>query len=314
MQRYLLRRAVGLIPTLFGISIFVFLMIHLIPGDPISVMMGRSADPEALAAVRARYGLDRPLPVQYLSWLGDALQGDLGRSIRTDSSVLTDVADRLPPTLYLMIGGMLVTVVLAVPIGVIAAARRNTWVDLVGSTVTFALMSIPSFWFAILLILLLAVKFGVLPATGYVPPSEDFTEFLKSMIMPCLALGAGEAGFIARLLRSSMLDTLGQDYINVARAKGVHERRVLRRHAIPNALIPVLTVVALEIGYLLGGAIIIERVFAYPGMGLLLIDAVSSRDYPLIQGAVLILALFFLLINLLTDVLYAVVDPRIRYG
>jgi peptide/nickel transport system permease protein len=314
MQRYLLRRVVALVPTLFGISVFVFLMIHLIPGDPIAVMMGRNADPEALAAVRARYGLDRPLPVQYLSWLGDALQGDLGASIRTDASVLTSVADRLPPTLYLLVGGMLVTMLLAAPIGIVAAARHNSWVDLLGTTATFALMSIPSFWFAILLILLLAVEFGILPATGYVPPSEDFPAFLKTMVMPCLALGAGEAGFIARLLRSSMLETLRQDYITVARAKGVSERRVLRRHAVPNALIPVLTVVALEIGYLLGGAIIIERVFAYPGMGLLLIDAVSSRDYPLIQGTVLILALFFLLINLLTDLLYAVLDPRIRYG
>jgi peptide/nickel transport system permease protein len=314
MQRYLLRRLLGMIPSLLGVSIVVFLLIHLIPGDPISVMLGRISDPVVLAAVRAQYGLDRPLAVQYFAWLGHVLRGDLGYSISNGAPVARQIGERLPPTLYLLAGGMLVALLLAGPIGTLAAAKHNTWVDLGGTTLSLVFMSIPSFWLAILLILLLAVKFGWLPATGYVAPHENLGDFFDSLIMPSLALGASEAGFIARLLRSSMLDALRQDYVTVARAKGVRERRVLYRHALPNALIPVVTVVAIEVGYLLGGAIIIERVFAYPGMGLLLITAISTRDYPLIQGTILVFAVFFLVINLLTDTLYAVIDPRIRYG
>ena len=303
-----------MIPALLGISISVFMLIHLIPGDPISVMLGRVSDPEVLAAVRSQYGLDRPLATQYFIWLGNVLQGNLGYSISNGAPVMDQIAERLPATLYLLAGGLAVALVLAAPIGILAAAKRNSWVDLGGTTLSLIFMSIPSFWLAILLILLLAVHFGWLPATGYVPPQEDLIGFVKSLIMPSLALGVSEAGFIARLLRSSMLDALHQDYVTVARAKGVRERRVLYRHALPNALIPVITVVAIEVGYLLGGAIIIERVFAYPGMGLLTITAISTRDYPLIQGTILVFAVFFLFINLLTDLLYAVIDPRIKYG
>ncbi len=314
MQRYLLRRILGIFPSLIGISIFVFLIIHLIPGDPISVMMGQVSDPEVLATVRARYGLDKPLAVQYVSWLGKVLRGDLGESISNGSPVLDQIAERLPATLYLLTGGMLIALLLAFPIGILAAAKHNSWVDLSMTSLILVFTSIPGFWLAILLILLLAVQFQLLPATGFARPSEDLGEFFKHLAMPALALGASEAGFIARLVRSSMLDTMRQDYIAVARAKGVSEGRVMRRHALPNALIPVLTVVALEIGYLLGGAIVLEKVFAYPGMGLLLITAISTRDYPLIQGTVLVFAFFFLIINLLTDLLYAIVDPRIRYA
>ena len=314
MQRYLLRRLLGMIASLLGVSIFVFLIIHLIPGDPISIMLGRVSDPEVVAEVRSQYGLDQPLAVQYFVWLGNVLRGDLGRAITNGEPVAGQIAERLPPTLYLFVGGLLVALVLAAAIGILAAAKHNTWIDLGGTVVTLLLMSVPSFWMAILLILLLAVRLEFLPATGYVPPSADLRGFFGSIVMPCLALGAAEAGFIARLLRSSLLDTLRQDYVTVARAKGVAERRVMLRHALPNALIPVLTIVALEVGYLLGGAIIIERVFAYPGMGLLLITSIASRDYPVVQGTILIFAVFFLLINLLTDVLYAVVDPRIKYG
>jgi peptide/nickel transport system permease protein len=314
VQRYIVRRLLGMIPALLGISILVFLLIHLIPGDPISAMLGRVSDPEVLAAVRAEYGLDRPLSIQYFVWLGNVVQGNLGYSISNGAPVSDLVFGRLPATLYLLAGGLCVALLLAAPIGILAAAKRDTWIDLSGTTVSLIFMSIPSFWLAILLILLLAVHWGLLPATGYVPPREDLSGFLKCLVMPSLALGVSEAGFIARLLRSSMLDVLHQDYVTVARAKGVRERRVIYRHAIPNALIPVITVVAIEVGYLLGGAIIIERVFAYPGMGLLTITAISTRDYPLIQGTILVFAVFFLLINLLTDLLYAVIDPRIKYG
>jgi peptide/nickel transport system permease protein len=314
MQLYLFRRVLGMIPALLGVSVIVFLLIHLVPGDPISVMMGRVSDPEVLEAVRAQYGLDRPLVTQYLVWLSQVLHGNLGYSISNGGPVADQVLGRLPATFYLLAGGMLVALVLALPIGIVTASRHNSWVDLGGTTLSMIFMSIPSFWLAILLILLLAVKLGWLPATGYVPPSEDFGEFLRSLIMPSLALGMSEAGFIARLLRSSMLDALRQDYVTVARAKGLHDRRTLYRHALPNALIPVVTVIGIEIGYLLGGVIVIERVFAFPGMGLLTITAISTRDYPLIQGSILVFAVFFLIMNLVTDVLYGIIDPRVRYG
>lgn len=314
MQRYIIRRILGMIPVLFGVSIIVFLMIHLIPGDPISFMLGRVSDPEVIAAARARYGLDQPLPAQYLHWLGQVLQGNLGNSISTGAPVANQVLERLPATLYLLIGGMFVALVLAIPIGVVTASRHNTWTDFGGTTLSLVFMSIPSFWLAILLILLLAVRLGWLPATGYVPPREDFGAFLKCLVMPSLALGLSEAGFIARLMRSSMLDVLSQEYVRVARAKGLRDRNTMYRHALPNALIPVVTVIGIEVGYLLGGVIVIERVFAFPGMGMLTITAITSRDYPLIQGSILIFAVFFLFVNLITDILYGIIDPRVRYG
>jgi peptide/nickel transport system permease protein len=313
MGQYLQRRLLGMIPALLGISIFVFLIVHLIPGDPISVMMGRVSDPEVRAALRAQYGLDQPLATQYFVWLGNAARGNLGYSISTSEPVLSQILERLPRTLYLIIGGMSITLLLAVPTGILAAAKHNSWVDLGITTFTLMLMSIPSFWLAILLILLLAVQAKWLPATGFVDPRDGFIDFLRHMLIPSLALGATEAALVARILRSSMLDALHQEYIAVARAKGARERRVLYLHALPNAAIPVVTVFAIEIGYLLGGAIVIERVFAYPGMGLLLITAITTRDYPLIQGTILVFAFFFLVVNLLTDIVYTLIDPRIRY-
>ncbi len=314
MQRYILRRLLGMVPVLIGVSIVVFLMIHLIPGDPISAMLGRVSDPEVLASVRAQYGLDQPLVSQYFRWLSQVLRGNLGYSISSGAPVAGQVLERLPATLYLLAGGMLVALALAFPIGIVTASRHNTWVDFGGTTLSMIFMSIPSFWLAILLILLLAVRLEWLPATGYVAPQDDFSQFMRSLIMPSLALGLSEAGFIARLVRSSMLESLGQDYVTVARAKGLQDRRTLYRHALPNALIPVVTVIGIEIGYLLGGVIVIERVFAFPGMGLLTITAISTRDYPLIQGTILVFAVFFLFMNLLTDLLYGVIDPRVRYG
>ena len=302
-----------MIPALLGISVFVFLIIHLIPGDPISVMMGRVSDPEVLAALRAQYGLDKPLITQYFVWLGNVVQGNLGYSISTNEPVLSQILERLPRTLYLILGGVSITLLLAVPSGILAAARHNSWIDLGITTLTLILMSIPSFWLAILLILVFAVQFKVLPATGFVDPREGFGDFVRHMVIPSVALGATEAALVARILRSSMLDALRQDYISVARAKGAGERRVLYLHALPNAAIPVVTVFAIEVGYLLGGAIVIERVFAYPGMGLLLITAITTRDYPLIQGTILVFALLFCVVNLLTDIVYTLIDPRIRY-
>lgn len=314
MARYLQRRLLAMIPALLGISIIIFFMIHLIPGDPISIMLGRVSDKEVLAAVRAQYGLDKPLATQYFAWLGNAVRGNLGYSISTHQPVAAQIAERLPRTLYLLVGGISITLLLAVPTGILAAAKHNSWIDLGLTTMTLVLMSIPSFWLAIMLILVLAVRFRLLPATGFVYPQEDFGEFLRHIFIPSLALGATEAALVARILRSSMLDALQREYVTVARAKGVCERRVLYVHALRNAAIPVITVFAIEIGYLLGGAIVIEQVFAYPGMGLLLITAIRTRDYPVIQGTILVFALLFLTVNLLTDILYTLVDPRIRYS
>jgi peptide/nickel transport system permease protein len=302
-----------MIPALLGVSIIIFGIIHFIPGDPITFMLGRRQDPTVVAALQAQYGLDRPLPVQYIDWLGKALRGDLGASILTGDSVSAQILERLPRTLYLLIGSMLIAVAIAVPCGILAAAKHNTWADLGITTGSLVALSIPSFWLAIILILLFAVQLQILPATGFVYPQEDLGEFLRHMIIPCFALGAIEAALITRIMRSSMLDALRQDYVTLARAKGAGQRRVLFIHALRNAAIPVATVVALEIGYLLGGAIIIERVFAYPGMGYLLITAIVSRDYPVIQGTILVFALLFFLVNLATDVIYTFLDPRIRY-
>jgi len=314
MQRYLLRSLLGVIPTLFGISVLIFLIIHLIPGDPVSVMLGRVSDPTVVAAVKGEYGLDKPLVAQYATWLGHVVHLDLGYSISNGEPVAPQIAERIPRTLYLLLGGMLLALLVAVPTGILAAAKHNTWVDLGATALNLVLMSIPSFWFAIILMLILAVHYQVLPATGYVPPEAGLSDFFRHLVIPCVALGASEAGMIARLLRSTMLETLSQNFIVVARAKGVPKRRVLYRHALRNSVVPVVTVVAVEIGYLLGGSIIIEQVFGYPGMGLLLITSITARDYPVIQGTILVYALFFLAINLLTDLLYTILDPRIRYS
>ena len=314
MSRYLLQRVLGMIPALLGISILIFGVVHFIPGDPISFMLGRIHDPEVLAAVEAHYGLDRPLHVQYLDWLSRALRGDFGDSILTGDSVGLQIAERLPRTLYLLVCSMLIAAAISVPSGILAAARHNTWTDMGITTLSLVAMSIPSFWLAIMLILLFAVRLQILPATGFVYPHEGFGEFVRHMIIPSVALGATEAALIARIMRSSMLDALRQDYVTLARAKGASQRRVLYIHALRNAAIPVVTVTAIEIGYLLGGAVIIERVFAYPGMGYLLITAVVSRDYPVIQGTILVFAMLFFLVNLATDVIYTFLDPRIRYA
>jgi peptide/nickel transport system permease protein len=302
-----------MVPALLGVSIIIFGMIHFIPGDPITFMMGRRQDPTVAAALQAQYGLDRPLPVQYVDWLGKAMRGDLGASILTGDSVSAQILERLPRTLYLLVGSMLIAVAIAVPCGILAAAKHNTWTDLGITTGSLVALSIPSFWLAIILILVFAVQLQILPATGFVYPREGLGDFVQHMIIPCFALGAIEAALITRIMRSSMLDALRQEYVTLARAKGAGQRRVLFVHALRNAAIPVATVVALEIGYLLGGAIIIERVFAYPGMGYLLITAILSRDYPVIQGTILVFALLFFLVNLGTDVIYTFLDPRIRY-
>ena len=313
MRRYIARRLLTMLLLALIISILVFSMIHFLPGDPIDVMFGEARDPVAMAAIRNLYGLDRPLPLQYLTWAGNLVRGSLGLSFRLRLPVADLIAERLPRTLMLAVGGMLVSLTLAFHAGILAARRYNSWADVAISAASLIGLYMPGFWLALLLVIIFAVSLQWLPPTGYVPPWENPGEWLRTMIMPCVTLGVIMAASTTRMLRSGLLEVLRQEYVRVAHSKGLTERRVLLRHALPNALIPTVTVVGIQLAQLLGGAIVIERVFAYPGMGLLLINAISERDYPLIQASILVFALAFVFVNLVTDITYAFIDPRIRY-
>ena len=313
MARFIGRRLVATIPVLLFVSLAVFSMLHLTPGDPVKLMLGEDADPAAVAALRGELGLDRPLPVQYARWLGDALTGDLGRSLRTNQPVLEAIVSRLPVTLELAFLSMLLALAIGLPTGILAAVKRNSPVDTASTTVALMGISLPSFFVGILLILLLAQRLRLLPPSGYVPFGEDPIQNLKLMLMPSLALGAALAGILSRMMRSSLLEVLGADYIRTARAKGMTDRRTIVGHALKNALLPVVTVVGLQTGALLGGAILTETIFAMPGIGRLVVDSIFARDFPIVQGVVLFLALVRILSNLLADLAYVQLDPRISY-
>ena len=314
MGRYILRRLVAMIPVIFIVSLIVFSLIHLTPGDPAQTMLGEEATPKEVAALRAKLGLDQPLPVQYVKWAGAVLHGDLGRSIRSNQPVSEAIRDRLPVTVELALLAMVISLVIAIPVGVVAAMRRNSVADAASPVAALLGVSLPNFFLAILLILVLAVKLRWLPPFGYVPLLKDPAGNLERMIMPAITLGTALAAVVMRQMRSSLLEVLGQDYIRTVRAKGLGELRMVRFHALKNALIPVVTVVGLQIGGLLGGAIITETIFALPGIGRLLVDSIFQRDFPLVQGVVLFVAVAFLFSNLAVDLFYAYLDPRIRYG
>ena len=293
------------------LSVGVFLMLHLTPGDPVQIMLGQDADPQSVSALRAELGLDQPLPVQYVRWVGNLLRGDLGRSIRTHQPVMEAITSRLPVTLELSIVSLVVSLAIGLPAGVVAATRRNTPLDLASTGLALAGVSLPSFFLGILLILVFALGLRWVPPSGYTPLGQDPLMNLKQMAMPALALGAALAGIVARLTRSSLLDVLGAEYMRSARAKGLSESAAVVRHGLKNALLPVVTVVGLQVGALLGGAILIETIFALPGIGRLAVDSIFARDFPIVQGVVLFLALVRILSNLLADLLYARLDPRI---
>ncbi|HET8632192.1 MAG TPA: nickel ABC transporter permease [Thermomicrobiales bacterium] len=314
MGRYILRRLVAMIPVIFIVSLIVFSLIHLTPGDPAQTMLGEEATPKEVAALRAKLGLDQPLSVQYVKWAGAVLHGDLGRSIRSNQPVSEAIRDRLPVTVELALLAMVISLVIAIPVGVVAAMRRNSVADAASTVAALLGVSLPNFFLAILLILVLAVKLRWLPPFGYVPLLKDPAGNLERMIMPAITLGTALAAVVMRQMRSSLLEVLGQDYIRTVRAKGLGELRMVRFHALKNALIPVVTVVGLQIGGLLGGAIITETIFALPGIGRLLVDSIFQRDFPLVQGVVLFVAVAFLFSNLAVDLFYAYLDPRIRYG
>jgi peptide/nickel transport system permease protein len=311
---FLTKRAAISIATLFVISLIVFTGVRLIPGDPARVMAGTDADSAGLEEIREKYGLKDPIVLQYLRWIGLALRGDLGESIRTREPVVKTVARKLPITIELAWLSVLIAVGIAIPAGVFSATRRNTIWDLLANGVSLCGLSIPSFWLGIMLILLLSVRLGWLPASGFVPLSEDPIGNVMRMIMPAFVLGTGLAAVLMRQTRNSMIEVLSADYIRTARSKGLTGRAVVFRHAIRNGLIPVVTILGLQMGALMSGAVVTEQIFVVPGFGRLIVEAVFTRDYPLVQGVVLITASAYVFINLLVDVSYSVLDPRIRVG
>jgi len=309
---FLVRRAFISAVTLALITVIVFTGVRMIPGDPARVMAGTDADTAGLEEIREKYGLRDPIPVQYLRWVGLALRGDLGESIRTRQSVAWTVAIKLPITVELACLALLVALSLAIPAGVLAAVRRNTPWDVAASAVSLCGVSIPNFWLGIMLILLVSVRLGWLPASGFVPLLEDPVANVKRMIMPALVLGTALAAVLMRQTRNAMIEVLSADYIRTARSKGLAGFAVVVRHALRNGLIPVVTVLGLQMGALMSGAVVTESIFVLPGFGRLIVEAVFTRDYPLVQGVVLITASSYVLINLLVDVSYSLLNPRIR--
>jgi peptide/nickel transport system permease protein len=309
MGRYIANRLVQLVPVLFLISVIVFGVLHALPGDPAELMLQGAeggAPPERLAELREAMGLNDPLIVQYLRFIGNALLGDLGESVRFRTSVTGLILDRLRFTIELAVAGLIVALAIGVPLGMIAAVRQNSWVDTLAMSLAYVGASMPIFWFGLILILFFSFTLSWFPPAG--------ADGLLSLVLPAFTLGFVSAGPISRLVRSSMIEVLGEDYIRVSRAKGLTERLVLWRHGFRNALIPVVTMVGLIFGGMLAGAVVTETVFSRPGLGRLVVSAILSKDYPLVQGCVLFLAVLYLLVNLLVDILYAWLDPRIRYG
>ena len=314
MTRYIIRRLLYALFIIWGCATIVFFMLRLVPGDPTSVMLSGEYSPEAAAQLRKNLGLDQPLHRQYITWMGNVLQGDLGRSIATKEPVSRAIMRALPKTLSITALGFTIGVVIAIPLGMLAALKRGSAFDFIASTATFAGISLPTFWFGIVFILIFAVKLSWLPSVGYVSPSKGLWPWFQHLLLPGLAAGVGEAAILMRFMRAGLLDVLGSDYIRTARAKGLSERRVILGHAMRTALIPVVTVAGLSLAGLLGGLVITETVFSISGIGRLLTSAIFNKDYPIVQGVILLITLIFVLANLIVDIAYTVLDPRIRYG
>ena len=312
MLPFLLRRILIAIPTIVIISVMVFALQHLLPGDPILVLAGEERDPEVLEALREKYRLNDPIPVQYLAWVGNALQGDLGVSLRTNQPVTELMAEKLPVTIQLAIMSMIFALVIGIPAGILSAVKKGTATDYVANVVALSGLSIPNFWLGIMLILLVSVNWQLLPASGYVPPSEDFWQSIRTMLMPSFVLGTALAATLMRHTRSSMIGVLSADYVRTARAKGLAERVVILKHALRNALTPIVTLTALLFGELVAGAVLTEQIFTIPGFGKLVVDAVFNRDYAVVQGIVLVTAVGFIFMNLFADAMYYVLNPRLR--
>lgn len=313
MRTYVLQRLLQLVPVVFFLSLIVFSVVRLIPGDPAAMRLGDAATPEAVALLRHEMGLDQPIPVQYALWLGNVARGDFGTSWVSKQSVGSLILLKLPATVMLTLAALALGLVVAIPAGILAGSKPQSWLDNISTT--FALMGVamPQFWLGIMLILLVAVQWRWLPPSGYVEPTRDLGQSLLRLILPATTLGLGIAAPLSRFMRSGMLDVMSADFIRVARAKGLSERAVILRHAVRNALLTVVTVFGLQFGALLGGTIIIESVFNWPGIGLMVLTAINQRDYGIVQGVVLFVAMSFVLVNLTVDMLYVYLDPRIRY-
>jgi len=312
MIRYVAYRLLLAVPVLFGISLVVFLLIQMIPGDVVSALLGMRTSPEAAAALRRMFGLDQPLPVQYARWAGAILRGDLGHSLRTGLPVSYLLASRLVVTAELAGLGVLLAVLFGMPLGVIAALRQNTTTDYLATSGALVGLSMPDFWLGTLLVLVFSIRLRWLPPTGYVPFSVDPLQNLKLMLMPAVTLAGGSASYIMRMTRSLLLEVLSKDYVRTARGKGLPERTVVYAHAFRNALVPILSVVGQQLGYLMGGVVIVEAIFAVPGIGRTALESIYNRDYPVVMGVVLLIALIYVVINLVVDLLAAIVDVRIR--
>jgi peptide/nickel transport system permease protein len=309
---FVVRRMVVLLPTLFVVSVLIFCLQQLLPGDPALALAGEEHDPAAVAAIRKRYHLDRPVPVQYGIWVSKVVRGDFGESIRSRIPVRELLASKLPVTIELAVCSMAIAIIIGIPAGVIAAVRPGTPIAGAANVLALSGLSVPHFWLGIMLILLFAVRLGWLPASGYVPPWEDLARNLSTILLPSVVLGTGVAGVMMRHTRGAMRETLGADYVRTARAKSVPERTVVLKHALRNALIPVITLGAIEFGRLLSGAVLTEQIFAIPGFGKLLVDAVFNRDYAVVQGVVLVSAALYVFLNFVGDILYFLVNPRLR--
>ena len=305
MATYIFRRLVLTVPVLLGVTFIIFAMVRLIPGDPAQVIAGEQATRETVEAVRKSLGLDQPIAVQYVRFLRDLLRGDMGTSTRSLRPVARELADRFPHTIELTLAAMLVASVVGIGAGIIAATRQNRWPDTLSMLLALGGVSMPVFWLGLMLILLFSVKLGWLPPVG--------RGSLAQLVLPAVTLGAASAAILARMTRSGLLEVLRQEFMTTARAKGLAEPLVIGKHALKNALIPVVTVMGLQFGTLLSGAVLTETVFAWPGIGRLIVEAILARDYPVVQGAVLLIALTFVFVNLVVDLLYRVLDPRIRY-
>ena len=304
MGAFLARRLLLAVPVLLGVATLVFSLIHVIPGDPAQAMLGETASPSDVADLRQRLGLDRPLPVQYAAFLGGLLRGDLGRSLRTGEPVSIQIAERIPATFELAIAAMIVAVGVALPLGIAAAVWRRTFVDYVAMTAAMAGVSIPNFWLGPLLAIVFGVELGWLPVSG--------RGGLEHLVLPAVSLGGALAAIVARMTRATLLEELRQPYVQAARARGASRTRAVVGHAFRNSLVPVVTIVGLQFGAVLTGAVITETIFSWPGVGRLLIQSISFRDYPMVQGCILLIAVTYVAVNLATDLLYSVLDPRIR--
>ncbi len=305
MSKYLIRRLIMILPVIIGVSLVVFFMVRAIPGDPAQALAGERADEETVAMIRARFGLDQPLPVQYWVFISNALQGDLGRSTRTRRPVAAEIAEMFPNTIKLATAAMAVAVVVGVSAGILSAVKKDTWVDNLSMFIALFGVSMPVFWLGLMLMLVFSVRLNWLPTAGM----GTWAHF----ILPAITLGMSSAAIMARMTRSSMLEVLRQDYIRTARSKGLAEFRIVNKHALKNALIPVVTVLGLQFGTLLGGSVLTETVFAWPGIGRMMVESIMARDYPVVQGAVLTVSLTFIVMNLIVDVLYVYLDPAIKY-